>query len=46
MPNTILHFMVQSLYDTINKSILSTNGKNIFTITLKNVFKILSLKNK
>ena len=38
--------MVQSLYNTINKQILSTNGLNIFTIILNYIFKILFLKNK
>ena len=38
--------MVQSLYDTINKQILDTNGLNIFAIILNNIFKILSFKNK
>ena len=37
--------MVQSLYDTINKQILGTNGLNIFAMIL-NIFKILSFKNK
>ena len=38
--------MAQSLYDTINKQILGTNGLNIFAIILNNIFKILSFKNK
>ena len=36
--------MIQSLYDTINKEILNTNGLNIFTIILDNILKILLLK--
>ena len=41
-----MHYMVQSLYGTINKSILSTNGLNIFTIILNNIFQISSLKKR
>ena len=41
-----MHYMVQSLYGTINKYILSTNGINIFTIILNNIFKTSSLKKR